>query len=116
MTRFLAHIVDYAVDNLIIHSNNGDKTSSGLSAVLFLVCCSARSATYNQYIATKTRVTIRETVKHNTQLKRQRGRQRGSRALFEIHTPADGQSFGMLQRQVCMEEIAFDTSTCVIMG
>ena len=44
--RLLAHIVDnYAVDNIIIHSNNGDKTTSGISAVLFLDCCSARSAT-----------------------------------------------------------------------
>jgi len=46
VTDFLAHIVDiYAVDNIIINSNNGDKTTSGLSAVLFLVCSSARSAT-----------------------------------------------------------------------
>ena len=30
----LAHVVDnYAVDNIIIHSNNGDKTTSGVSAV-----------------------------------------------------------------------------------
>ena len=46
MTHFLAQIVDnYAVDNIIINSNNGDKTTSGLSAVVFLVCSSARSAT-----------------------------------------------------------------------
>jgi len=38
-------IVDnYVVDNIIC-SNNSDKTTSCLSAVLFLVCCSARSAT-----------------------------------------------------------------------
>jgi len=68
VTHFLAHIVDnYAVDNIIIHSNNGDKTTSGLSAVMFLVCCSARSATYNQNITRKTHVTIRETVSHRTQ-------------------------------------------------
>ena len=46
VTHFLAHIVDnYVVDNIIIDSNNGDKTTSGLSALLFLVCCPARSAT-----------------------------------------------------------------------
>ena len=46
VTHFLVHTVDnYAVDNIIIHSNNGDKTTSGLSAVSFMVCCSARSAT-----------------------------------------------------------------------
>ena len=42
-------------DNIIVHSNNGNKTTSVLSAVLFLVCCSARPATQNQNITRKTR-------------------------------------------------------------
>ena len=38
VTHFLAHIVDnYAVDNIIIHYYNGDKTTSGLSAVYGLL-------------------------------------------------------------------------------